>query len=192
MYVFVILFLPQGCAYLHGRLVLMWFHKAWNKALTLGFFLIYHLSQQYLFKIYFPHWFEMPLLFGSVSEQRPWTFQYTMLPFRTGEFTFLYLSISSSVNGARELHYSSCCYFAARYALIHQFQKRAWVLCGAGVCAKHWEYKRNEGKPCVVVMSVSQRQLHPGVIPLSWDRSLLCRKVQDYRESGGCWAKWSW
>lgn len=131
----------------------------------------------------------MPLLSGSVSEQRPRTFQYTMLPFRTGEFVFLHLSISSSVSGARELHYSSCCYLAARYAPIHQFQKRTWVLCGASVvlvlCAKHWEYKRNEGKPCVVIMAVSQRQLQPGVIPLPWDRSLLGRKVQDYRESGG-------
>lgn len=122
----------------------------------------------------------------DISEQRPWTSQYTVLPLRTGESLFLWVSMSSSVSDVRKRHHSRSCYFAACYALIHEFHRCTWVLCGARVCAKPWEYKRNWSE---AVMSVSWRQIQRESFRL--DRCQLHGKA-GITESTGCWAKWSW
>ena len=122
----------------------------------------------------------------DISEQRPRTSQYTVLPLRTGESLFLWVSMSSSVSDVRERHHSCSCYFAACYALIHEFHRCAWVLCGARVCAKPWEYKRNWSE---AVMSVSWRQIQQESFHLD---GCQLHGRGGITESTGCWAKWSW
>ena len=161
---------PRLCLLTACLLVLTWFHKAWNNALTLVFFLFTIYLHNIILNI-FPHWLETSLLFGCFAARTMNLSVYRAPPQTRWVPVSFWVSVSSSVSGVRGRHHSCSCYFAAWDALIHEFHRRSWVLCGARVCAKHWEYKRNWSE---AVMSVSWRQIQQESFRL--DGSQLHRK----------------